>query len=103
MAKSRRLRDLEKRLDVLHVHFLPTQFSPMGQYTARQHDLARAYVLLVHAEMESYMEDRAREVAHKVQTAWQRANRHSKIIRRLFNFHNRRDRPWKPFERASKP
>src|SRR5487761_235660 len=98
MPQSRRFRALEKRVDALRSHFLP-RFSPIGQYTPRQYDLTSAYVLLVHAEIESYLEDRAREVALRAQVSWKRHGRHSRVIKRLFHFHNRTDRPWKRFEK----
>jgi hypothetical protein len=63
--------------------------------------LARAYVLLVHAEIESYVEDRAGEVAQRAGACWAKAGRHSRVIRRVVSFHNlRNEQPWKPFDRS---
>jgi len=45
------------------------------------------------------IEDRAKEVVHRAEANWKKANRHSQIIRRLFGFQNRRDSPWKPFNK----
>jgi hypothetical protein len=100
MSKSRRFRALEKRLGMLGSSFLPKKFSPTGVYTDSQYDLARAYILLAHAEIESYLEDRALEIALKAKSSWKNSNRYSEVTRRLFRFQHRRDKPWKPFDKA---
>lgn len=62
MAQSSRFRKLERRLKELSRHLLPKSFSPTGNYSARQLDMAMAYRLLCHAEIEHYIEDAARSV-----------------------------------------
>lgn len=49
---------------------LPRVFSPTGTYSALQLDRARGYRLLVHAEIEAFLEDRASEVASTVFNSW---------------------------------
>jgi hypothetical protein len=102
MSTSRRFRTLTKSLDTLRLYFLPKQFSTLGKYTAREHDLARAYVLLVHAEIESYIEDRAKEIADRAETRWSKAGTHSRVIRRVVGSHHlRNQRPWEPFNKSA--
>jgi len=62
MPRSKRLSQLENRLETLEKHFLPAEkdFSLTGNYSKEQHDKTKAYLLLVHAELEAYFEDRAR-------------------------------------------
>lgn len=62
MAQSPRFRKLERRLKELRRHLLPKSFSPIGNYSARQLDMAKAYRLLCHAEIEHYIEDAAKSV-----------------------------------------
>ena len=59
MAYSPRLRELLIRIQTLENHFLPTglKFSSTGQYSPLEEDHGRAYVLLVHAEIEAYFEE----------------------------------------------
>src|SRR5436190_3012573 len=61
MASARFLL-LDRRIDKLQKRFIPRQFSPTASYTDRQRDHARAFRLLVHAEIEAYLEDRAKEL-----------------------------------------
>jgi hypothetical protein len=99
MAKSRRFRALLSRLEILREHFLPVNFSPIGQYTTRQHDLAKAYVLFVHAEIEAFIEDRARERVKKLERAWSLKGSRSKPIQRLIHSHIlHAKQPWQPLD-----
>ncbi|HET6293297.1 MAG TPA: HEPN domain-containing protein [Kribbella sp.] len=52
-------------------HLLPRRFDPTGLYPDRIHERARAFRLLVHAEFESYIEDRVVEVADRSYRSWQ--------------------------------
>lgn len=99
MARSRRFRTLISRLTTLQDHFLPKQFSMIGQYSPRQYDLAKAYVLLVHAEIEAFLEDRSRERAKKLEKTWLAKARRSKGIRQLIHSHNvHTKQPWQPID-----
>lgn len=68
MAQSRRFRQLERRLEQLE-SLLP-DISPTGDYGEDEYDRVRAYRLLVHAEIESCIEELAESVAHKAVSRW---------------------------------
>lgn len=99
MVRSRRFKVLVVRLDELRGRLLPPKFSQTGQYSAAQYDMAKAYVLLVHAEVEAFLEDRSREKAKKLEKVWRTKARRTKGLRRLIQAHNIDSRhPWKPIE-----
>ncbi len=75
MATSRRFRALNSRIRELKQHFLPKIFSPTGTYTSLQHDRARAFRVLAHAEFEAYLEDIAVETANVAFDLWQSRGR----------------------------
>lgn len=54
-------RNLERRIVQLEDRFTPT-LSPTGFYKEKQYDYVRAYIVLTHAEMEEYLEVRARDI-----------------------------------------
>lgn len=62
MANSARYRSLVSRVKGLERRLMP-KLNPLGNYTARENDLIRAFRLMAHAEFESYFEDRAVQVA----------------------------------------
>ena len=49
---------------------LPRAFSPTGSYSELQLDRARGYRLLVHAEIEAFLEERASEVVTNAFDLW---------------------------------
>jgi hypothetical protein len=99
MSKSRRFKTLLSRLATLEKHFLPKISTPPGQYSAREYDLTKAYVLLVHAEIEAYLEDRGKDRVRKLERAWATSGRRSKWIRRLIHTHNQMNKqPWQPVD-----
>jgi hypothetical protein len=63
MAQSARFNALDKRIKELRTRFLPAKFSPSGTYSNEELDKARAFRVLVHAEFEHYLEDRALDIA----------------------------------------
>lgn len=67
---SPRYRTLVARLSELRRRFLPKQFSSMGVYSELQMDRARAYRILCHAEVESYIEARVKQVADDAVVKW---------------------------------
>ena len=73
--------ELKKRIDALAATFLPAN-SLTGSYSPRENDLIRSYVLLAHAEIESFCEDLA---LHVVKEAQRRSvpTRCSSVISRL--------------------
>ncbi len=70
MGQSRRYRLLERRLEQLRRRMLPKSFSPTGSYSELQLDRARGYRLLVHAEIEAFLEERASEVVTSAFDSW---------------------------------
>jgi hypothetical protein len=86
MATSR-YRELERRLKKLRHRFLPRLFSPTGDYTDRELDLARAYRLLVHAEIEAYLEDRAQRIVNECVALFMADSRPRHILMNLLSFH----------------
>lgn len=62
MANSPKLGTLKTRFAELRTRFLPATLpAPTGVYSDVEVDLARAYRLLVHAEIEAFIEDRVLE------------------------------------------
>ena len=68
---SEQFRSLQTRMRRLRAHFLPRQFEPTGKYSERQLDRARAYRLLAHAEIESYLEQVVSETANEAYDIWE--------------------------------
>jgi hypothetical protein len=98
MSVSRRFNALASRLANLRFHFLPLQFNPIGKYSRREYDLARAYVVLAHAELEAYIEDRATEMVQRTENEWRQKNRCSQVMRSICTSHiSRSGLPWLPF------
>lgn len=77
MAYSGRFQALDKRLSELKSNFIPTTFSPEGNYTPNQMDLAKGYRFLAHAEVEAYLEDRCEEIRLLAISEWHRESRTS--------------------------
>lgn len=88
MPTPQRLRRLLGRVEKLEKHFLPATFSLSGRYTRRQHDLTKAFLLLIHAELESYFEDRARKLALTAQARYQRTGICTPVLSRLVVYHH---------------
>jgi len=80
MPQSDRYRELKKRLTELKNHLLPVSFSPIGDYTERQQDRARGYRVLVHAEIESYLEDVSKETVINAIRQWKHNNQPTVVI-----------------------
>jgi len=88
MPTPKRLQRLLTRLDNLEKHFLPASFSLTGRYTQRQHDHTKAFLLLVHAELESYFEDRARKLVANAQARYQSKGICTPVLSRLLVYHS---------------
>jgi hypothetical protein len=80
MPLSTRFREMRSRLSQLRLHMLPQNFSPTGDYSDRQLDRARGYRLLVHAEIESFLEDVSRETTTNAIRQWKRDGKPSSVI-----------------------
>lgn len=86
MAQSKRFRMLKKELNRLRQYFLPKKFDPLGSYTERQLTHATAYRMLVHAEIEAYLEDRVKEVADAAIQEWSKSSKVSRTLLALLAF-----------------
>lgn len=75
MPRSARFKELQLRLRELRKYMLPATFSSTGDYSARQLDRSRGYRLLVHAEIEAFLEDITFEAARSGISEWVRTKR----------------------------
>ncbi len=65
MANSSRFKALQTRVSELRNRFLPANFSQSGNYSRTELDNARAFRVLVHAEIEHFFEERALDIADR--------------------------------------
>ncbi len=79
ISKSERFNILEQELNSLKDNFLPEHFDPVGDYNSKEIALATAYRVLAHAEIESYLEDRALEIVQKALALWNSEQRQTTI------------------------
>lgn len=77
---SSRYNHLEQRISELSGYFLPSEWSPVGEYVNRVHEHARAFRVLAHAEFESFIEDRAVETANDAYEDWKSTGKPSVCI-----------------------
>ena len=68
--QSKYFRDLIKNLDKIENTFLSMKIRTYGSYNLQELSMARAYGLLVHAEIEHYFENIARDVVLKSYKKW---------------------------------
>lgn len=94
MARSARLRELERRLSELRGHLLPARFEPTGAYSARVLDRARGYRLLAHAEIEACIEDLALDLVTKAYAAWELDRRPRTCLLALVSFYEGKPTPF---------
>lgn len=80
MAKTNALIELETRINVLEGALVPTVNS-LGIYTNAELDLIRAYVLLCHAEIETFIEDWAKILLQTLTAELQNLKSGSKFAR----------------------
>lgn len=68
---------MAREIESLRAHFLPDPFDPMGTYAdaSRVQANARAFLVLSHAEVESFLEEWAKEIARSAETVWKGKNR----------------------------
>jgi hypothetical protein len=74
MSKSIGYRALMAEVARLRESFLPKPFDPLGRYRQAPlvHARTRAFVVLFHAEIESFLEEWAKGIARASETAWDR-------------------------------
>jgi hypothetical protein len=72
-----RLSLVRRQVQLLRKQFLPDPFDPLGSYPdrARVQANVRAFLVLSHAEFESYLEDWARDIARASERVWQKSGR----------------------------
>jgi hypothetical protein len=82
MPKSKRWQDLERETRRLRHQFLPEPFAPLGVYpnSARVQAHTRAFLVLSHAEIESYLEGWAKDIARAAETRWTSSNKVTKPL-----------------------
>lgn len=82
MGGSKRWNDLRREIDILRAAFLPLPFNPLGIYpdSKRVQAHTRAFVVLSHAEIESYLESWAKEITRSCESVWKGANRVTKPL-----------------------
>lgn len=77
MATSNRWRNLSREIDSLRTHFLPRKFDPLGVYgqPRKVQGRTRAFLVLSHAELESYFEEWAKELARRAEERWRKSGK----------------------------
>lgn len=85
MPKSRRIKQLESRIAFLESNILPAP-NPTGNYSKKEQDLIRSYVLLVHAEIEAYFEDVAKEKVSKSLSKWMSSRQKSTCLKAILAY-----------------
>ena len=89
MGDSIRYKELKSEILQLRRDLLPKKFRGSGQYEQETITKTRAYRVLVHAELEAYLEDRARDIALAALEAWKDRNQVSKTLLALIAFSGR--------------
>ena len=79
---SRKWKLLLRQVEALRQQFLPKSFDPLGQYDNYPQTQAhtRAFVVLAHAEVETYLETWAKDIARAAEHAWQTRARITKPL-----------------------
>lgn len=85
MATSKRWKRLKADVETLRQQFLPDPFNPLGIYIeqVKVQAHARAFLVLGHAEIESYIEEWAKEIARSSELLWQTSRRMSQPLQFL--------------------
>ena len=63
MTQSIRFNELKNGIENLKADLLPSNFTDVFEYTREEITKTIAFRVLAHAEIESYLEDRAEEIA----------------------------------------
>ena len=77
MPQSSRWKALQLEVENLRLHFLPDPFDPVADYSAsdRTQSLTRAFLVLCHAEVETYLEDCANDLLGACDKVWRKSKR----------------------------
>ncbi len=85
-GNTRQYNELKRRIDYLLNNHLPTS-TPSGQYTKKQMDEIRSFLLLSHAEFEYYFEEVSEQIARRALRKWvANHNYKSKVLLYLATF-----------------
>lgn len=85
MANSLRHNRLLSRISSIEKNLLPA-VKVSGNYTKKESDQIRGYVILVHAEIEAYFEDMASEKIQKSLDLWKTARKKSNCLLSVMTF-----------------
>lgn len=85
MSNTRRYTQLSKRISKIEISYLPA-INPTGNYSAKQQDDLRAYLLLVHAEIESYFEEISESKVRSAFNNWRLHRTKSNVLIALASF-----------------
>jgi hypothetical protein len=80
MASTTEYKILKKRIAELRNHFIPFNCSKLFLFTDLQEDQARAYRLLIHAEIENYLETCVANIVNKHLSNWKKSKSFSKTL-----------------------
>lgn len=86
MPTSNRWKRLKSEVETLRKQFLPTPFNILGVYP-KQSDVqasTRAFLVLCHAEFESYIEELARDITRSSESVWNKSGRLAVPLQFLF-------------------
>lgn len=88
MATSKRYKELMCGVRKLRCALLPGKFDPTGTYRGaeRAHLRAISFRILVHAEIESFIEDRAHQLFDEAWNAWKNHRAPSRVLSALLAF-----------------
>ncbi|MEK8021189.1 MAG: HEPN domain-containing protein [Candidatus Parabeggiatoa sp.] len=91
MGSSERYQQLIKALDLLRRHLLPDKLEQLEPeiYPLETYILVRAYLVLAHAEIESFLEERVEEVVRQANKIWKTDKKVSKPLLALVAFSGR--------------
>ena len=95
MEKSRsiRYRELVKEIHNIRLYLLPESFDPLGNYTQEELVKTLAFRVLAHAGFESYLEERAFELAKAATNAWKKERKAESLLRGVaeYSCHERQE------------
>ncbi len=80
MPTSKRFKQLRSELRRLRSHFLPQRWDPMGAYSERKLDRARAYRILAHAEIEFFIERMLLDIVDREFQRWRNSKKPSHVM-----------------------
>jgi hypothetical protein len=89
-TQSKRFRELERNINKIGNFFLP-KIKVTGEYSEKEINSVRGYRLLVHAEIESYFEDVAENLAKKTLTNWEKTKNPSHVVSSILAFMNSKE------------